>query len=205
MTDKPDLGIEADDLASDPILQFRRWMEDAESEGIHLSNAAALATSSADGSPSVRHVLIRGFDERGFSFFTNLLSRKAVELAANPRAALALLWRELDRQVTARGVVRPCNDAESDAWFARRPREAQIAAWASPQSAHIEDRPELMARFERFEARYPDGVPRPPYFGGYRLEPDEVEFWQSRAFRLHDRLRYLRHEDGDWRTERLAP
>jgi pyridoxamine 5'-phosphate oxidase len=204
MSDKPDLGIDMDDLAQDPIAQFRRWTEDAEAEGIHLSNAAALATVDAEGVPSVRHVLIRRLDARGCEFFTNLESRKARDLAANPRAALAVLWRELDRQVTLGGVVQPCTEAESDAYFASRPREAQIAAWASRQSRRLRDRDELMDAFSSFDRTYPLEVPRPPYWGGYRLAPDRIEFWQARAFRLHDRIAYERDGD-DWRIERLAP
>jgi pyridoxamine 5'-phosphate oxidase len=204
MSDKPDLGVDPEDLAPEPMAQFRRWLEDAEGEGIHLANAVALATVDAQGVPSVRHVLLRGMSERGFEFFTNLESAKARDLAANPRAALALLWRELDRQVTVGGVVEPCSEEESDAYFAARPREAQIAAWASPQSRPIRDRAELMDRFRRSERAHPGDVPRPPYWGGYRLVPDRMEFWQARAFRLHDRIRYLRHEDG-WRLDRLAP
>jgi pyridoxamine 5'-phosphate oxidase len=204
MSDKPDLGIDADDLASDPIDQFRRWLEDAEAEGIHLSNAVALATVDAEGAPSVRHVLLRRLDARGCEFFTNLESGKAGDLAGNPHAALAMLWRELDRQVTVRGVVEMCSGTESDAYFARRPREAQIAAWASPQSRLLRDRAELMDAFERYDRTYPDQVPRPPFWGGYRLVPHRIEFWQARAFRLHDRILYTRTGDG-WRVDRLAP
>jgi pyridoxamine 5'-phosphate oxidase len=204
MTDKPDIGVDPEDLAPDPLAQVRRWLEDADAEGIHLANAAALATVDDMGAPSVRHVLLRGVSERGFEFFTNLESAKARDLAANPRAALALFWRELDRQVTVGGGVERCSDEASDAYFAARPREAKIAAWASPQSRAIGGRAELMERFRRYDGAYPAEVPRPPFWGAYRLAPDRIEFWQARAFRLHDRIRYLRIEDG-WRIERLAP
>ena len=208
MSDKPDLSLEADDLSGDPMVQFRRWFEDAEAEGIHLANAIALATADAGGRPAVRHVLLRGFDERGFVFYTNLESRKARHLAENPWAAFALLWKELDRQVCVTGSVEPTTDAESDAYFASRPRDARIGAWASRQSAVLSSRDELMTRFTELDATYPgDAVPRPTFWGGYRIAPDTVEFWQARAYRLHDRFRYSLDDDqpSGWRVERLSP
>ena len=208
MSGKPDLSLEADDLATDPMVQFRRWFEDAEAEGIHLANAIALATTDADGRPAARHVLLRGFDERGFTFYTNLESRKARHLAGNPHAAFALLWKELDRQVCVTGPVAQTTDDESAAYFATRPRDARIGAWASRQSTVIGSRDELMKRFTEFDGAYPgEDVPRPPFWGGYRIAPDTVEFWQARAFRLHDRFRYTRMagETSGWRLERLSP
>lgn len=204
MSEKPDLGLEPDDLGPDPMSQFRRWFEDAEAEGIHLANAVALATTDAQGRPSARHVLLRAFDEQGFVFYTNYESGKARDLEENPRAAFTLLWRELDRQVCVSGRARRTSETESDAYFAARPREAQLGAWASPQSSVIAERDALMIGFSEADERFPDRVPRPPHWGGYRLLPQTVEFWQARAFRLHDRIRYVR-QDRDWRQERLAP
>jgi pyridoxamine 5'-phosphate oxidase len=204
MSEKPDLGLDLDDLPPEPMTQFRVWFEDAESEGIHLAHAIALATANADGEPMVRHVLLRGFDERGFVVYTNRESRKGRDLAENPRAAFALLWRELDRQVVVTGSAAPTTVAESEAYFRTRPREAQLGAWASRQGWVLESRAELMTRFESLDRTYGDVVPLPPFWGGYRIEPRTVEFWQARAFRLHDRVHYVRDGDG-WRIERLSP
>ena len=208
MSGRPDLSLEADDLLTDPMIQFRRWFEDAEAEGIHLANAIALATADVSGAPAVRHVLLRGFDERGFVFYTNLESRKARHLAENPRAAFALLWKELDRQVSVTGDVERTTEAESDGYFATRPRDARLGAWASRQSAVLASREELITRFEQLDAEYPgEDVPRPPFWGGYRIVPGTIEFWQARAFRLHDRFRYTRDagQPTGWRLERLSP
>ena len=196
------------DLHPDPIGQFLRWFGDAEAAGIALPNAMALATTGADGQPSVRYVLLRDADERGFVFYTNHGSRKGRQLDENPRAAIVFLWKEIDRQVSVTGGVRRVEDDESDAYFATRPREAQIGAWASPQSSVLSDRRELEERVGDVSARFRDApIPRPPHWGGYRLTPDAVEFWQGRPFRLHDRFLYTR--DGDdrtgWRVERLSP
>jgi pyridoxamine 5'-phosphate oxidase len=208
VSSKPDLSLEAEDLVSDPMVQFRRWFEDAEGEGIHLANAIALGTADAQGRPAVRHVLLRGFDDRGFVFYTNLDSRKARQMAENPSAAFALLWKELDRQVCVTGSVERTTEVESDAYFAGRPREARIGAWASRQSMVLSSRDELMSSFIEFDATYPgEVVPRPPFWGGYRIVPETVEFWQARAFRLHDRFRYTAEPDepSGWRIERLSP
>ena len=207
MSGKPDLSLEADDLGGDPMIQFRRWFEDAEAEGIHLANAMALATADAEGLPTARHVLLRGFDDRGFVFFTNYESRKARQLGDNPNAAFALLWKELDRQVCVTGSVERIAAEESDSYFASRPREAQIGAWASRQSTVLESRDDLMTRFVEADATYQGEVPRPRFWGGFRIYPDTVEFWQARAFRLHDRFRYTRdpEEPAGWRVERLSP
>ena len=191
MSEKPDLGLDLDDLPPEPMTQFRVWFEDAENEGIHLASAVALATATPDGEPMVRHVLLRGF-------------RKGRDLAANPRAAFAVLWRELDRQVVVTGSVTPTDDEESTAYFRTRPREARVGAWASRQGSVLDDRVELMARFEEIDRTHDDDVPLPPYWGGYRIVPRTVEFWLARAFRLHDRVHYVRDGDG-WRVERLSP
>jgi pyridoxamine 5'-phosphate oxidase len=204
MSEKPDLGLDLDDLPPEPMTQFRVWFEDAENEGIHLAGAVALATATPDGDPMVRHVLLRGFDERGFVVYTNRESRKGRDLAANPRAAFAVLWRELDRQVVVTGSVTLTGEEESAAYFRTRPREARVGAWASRQGAVLEGRAELMARFEEIDRTYGDDVPLPPYWGGYRITPRTVEFWQARAFRLHDRVHYVR-DAGAWRIERLSP
>jgi pyridoxamine 5'-phosphate oxidase len=198
--------LHADELSRDPIEQFRRWYDDAEAEDIPMANAMALATADADGRPSIRHVLLRGFDDRGFVFYTNHGSRKARQLSVNTAAALVWLWKELDRQVSVSGTVERVAGEESDAYFASRPREAQIGAWASRQSEVIDDRRVLEEAVTSFERRFGGApVPRPPHWGGYRLAPTEVEFWQGRAFRLHDRFRYLREPDGGWRIDRLSP
>jgi pyridoxamine 5'-phosphate oxidase len=198
-------SLRRSDLLDDPTEQFLRWLAEAEAAGIALPNAVALATADADASPSVRHVLLRSADQRGFVFFTNHESRKGRELLANPRAAFVALWRELDRQVSVAGRVERIADAESDAYFATRPRGARIGAWASPQSAVLEDRAELDRRVEEVETRFGDAdVPRPPFWGGYRLTPASLEFWQGRPSRLHDRFRYEREPTG-WRLDRLAP
>lgn len=197
-------GLERAQLASDPFAQFTTWLADAEAAGVPLPNAMALATAGPDGQPTLRHVLLRGVDT-GFVFNTNKESRKGRQLAENPRAAISFVWKKLDRQVNILGSVTDVSDIDSDQYFALRPREARIGAWASPQSQVIAGREVLEARVREFEERYPgDVVPRPPGWGGYRLVPHEFEFWQGRRFRLHDRFRYLRNGDT-WTIERLAP
>ncbi len=196
-----DLG----DLDPDPIVQVRTWLEDAEAAGVVLPNAMALATVDADGAPSVRHVLLRHVTDAGITFFTNRTSRKGRELAANPRAACTLYWRELDRQVCIRGDVRELSTADSDAYFATRPRDAQLGAWASEQSRPLADRATLERRVEEARERHANhDVPRPEHWGGYLITPFEVECWQGRPYRLHDRFRYTRADSG-WRLERLYP
>jgi pyridoxamine 5'-phosphate oxidase len=204
----PDRTLGRDDLHDDPVREFREWLDDAEDAGVTFPNAMALATADADGRPSVRHVLLRGVDALGFVFYTNRESRKGNDLAVNPWASLVFLWRELDRQITVTGPVERVSDQESDDYFASRPREAQIGAWASAQSTVIPDREALDRRFAEADRRFADGdVPRPPHWGGYRVLPESVEFWQGRAFRLHDRFRYTRDgaEPTGWRVERLSP
>ena len=205
---EPDRTLSHTDLAQNPLTQFQRWYEDAEAQGIPLLNAMALATANAQGRPSVRHVLLREFGERGFVFYTNYESRKGGELAENPHAALTILWKELDRQVCATGRVERVSHEESEAYFRTRPREARIGAWASRQSEVLGSREELDARYEELDARQPDDeVPLPPFWGGFVLRPESIEFWQGRPFRLHDRFRYLRDDTSPagWRVDRLFP
>ncbi len=200
-----DVPLRREDLLDDPIEQFRVWLGDAESAGIPLPNAMAVATADAEGRPSVRHVLLRGVDERGFTFFTNYDSRKGRQLAENPHAGLVFLWKLLDRQVNATGTAERVDPAESDAYFATRPREARLGAWASAQSSVLESREELERRVAEADERFARiEVPRPPNWGGFLVRPDTVEFWQGRRSRLHDRFRYAR-EDGRWRVDRLSP
>jgi len=190
----------------DPIRQFVVWFDEASQGGIPESNAMALATATLDGRPSARIVLLRGVDERGFAFFTNYESRKARELEANPHAALVFFWHDLERQVRVEGRVERVAGAESDQYFQSRPKGAQIGAWTSPQSEVVASRDVLEARFGALENQYPAGeVPRPTNWGGYRLVPKSIEFWQGRPNRLHDRLRYTKREQGGWLIERLAP
>jgi len=204
----PDGTLDRDDLLDDPIAQFLVWHDAAERAGLVLAQAVALATADAQGRPSVRHVMLRGVYDGGFVFYTNLASRKARDLAENPNAAIVALWREQSRQVSVMGRVEPAGDDESDQYFADRPRDAQLGAWASVQSSVLADRAELERRFaeqdERFRGR---DVPRPPFWRGFRLTPDVMEFWQGRAFRLHDRFAYTRDDarPSGWRLERLAP
>jgi pyridoxamine 5'-phosphate oxidase len=198
----PPLHREA--LADDPIEQFRQWYEAAVRE-VPLADAMTLATVDAEGAPDARMVLLKGFGPDGFRFFTNLGSAKSQQLGAAPRAALVVYWRELDRQVRIRGRVNELPESDSDDYFASRARDSQIGAWASPQSEPLTDRAALDERARHTEERFAGSdIPRPPFWGGFLVIPDEIEFWQGQAARLHDRFRY-RRAGGGWRLVRLAP
>lgn len=202
--DRPPLHAEG--MAPEPIAQFEEWFDEARRADISRPNAMTLATTAPNGAPSARTVLLKQVDERGFVFFTNYRSRKARELAANPQAALVFWWSALERQVRVEGRVMRTAEEASDAYFHTRPRRSRLSAWASPQSETVEGRKALEERFAAVAAEYEDReAPRPPHWGGYRLTPHTVEFWQGRPGRLHDRLRYHRTDDDDWQIERLAP
>ncbi len=189
----------------DPVVQFRRWLEEAESAGVPEPNAMTLATADAEGDPAARIVLLRGVDDRGFVFFTDYRSQKGRELEANPRAALVFFWHALERQVRVSGSVARVTRAESASYFETRPRGSQLGAWGSEQSAVVTGRDAIDQAVESAGRRFADQpVPCPPHWGGYRVEPREIEFWQGRPSRLHDRLRYSRVA-GAWKVERLSP
>ena len=194
------------DLDPDPHTQFDRWFEDAKAAGVPYPNQMALATTTNDAVPSVRMVLLKGHDARGFVFYTNRTSRKAAELEANPRAAAALYWELQDRQVRVEGTVEPVADGESLAYFRTRPRDSQVGAWASPQSHTVTSRAELEQRVTEVDRRFADeeDVPLPPFWGGYRIVATAIEFWQGQPNRLHDRLLY-ELSGGVWKRRRLAP
>jgi pyridoxamine 5'-phosphate oxidase len=191
-------------VSPDPLKQFRKWLLEAAGRRALLPETMTLATASRSGRPSARTILLRGFDASGFVFYTNYSGRKGKELAENPRAALVFYWPRLSRQLRVEGSVLKVSSRESDTYFSCRPRDHQLSAWASEQSRVVQDRRFLEERVERFSAKYPSRVPRPPYWGGYRLRPDVFEFWKERPGRLHDRLRYGRSK-GRWVIERLAP
>jgi pyridoxamine 5'-phosphate oxidase len=191
-------------LDADPIAQFQAWFERASAE-VPLAEAMTLATVDTEGKPDARMVLLKGFDERGFRFFTNYESAKGLQLGSAPVAGLVIYWRELDRQVRIRGPVERVGATESDEYFASRARESQIGAWASPQSRPIGRREELDGKAGDVEERFAgDDVPRPPHWGGYLVRPESIEFWQGQVARMHDRFRYTR-EGEEWRIERLGP
>jgi pyridoxamine 5'-phosphate oxidase len=198
--------LRREDLRADPFEQFGLWFEQARATGLVEANAMSLATASHAGRPSVRTVLLKSFDASGFVFFTNLGSRKAREIAENPQVALIFPWVALEQQVILGGVAQPTSTAEATAYFTERPLGSKLAAWASEQSGVITARETLEARYEEIKRRFPDGqVPLPPFWGGFRVVPQEFEFWQGRPSRLHDRFVYRRQPDDSWQIERLAP
>ncbi|CAA9386994.1 MAG: Pyridoxamine 5'-phosphate oxidase [uncultured Phycisphaerae bacterium] len=198
--------LEDADAAADAFEQFRRWFADVQDAKLPEPNAMTLATADAGGVPSARVVLLKGFDERGFAFFTNYASRKATELDANPRAALCFYWQPLERQVRVEGAVERVSREESEAYFRTRPPSAQLGAWVSRQSRPIASRAELEQREQALREQFAGReVPLPEFWGGYRLVPQRVEFWQGRPSRLHDRLLYTRAADGSWSRQRLSP
>jgi len=199
-------GLKEQDLDPDPFRQFQKWLQEAVAAGIREPNAMVLATADKSGRPSSRTVLLKGFDERGFIFFTNYLSRKGLELAHNPYAAITFPWVELERQICITGKVSKVSREESSAYFKMRPRGSRLGANVSIQSSVISGREELERRLQQLEAQYPaEEVPLPDNWGGYALMPDQIEFWQGRPNRLHDRLRYTCQPSGTWRIERLSP
>ncbi|WP_251979448.1 pyridoxamine 5'-phosphate oxidase [Salinibacter ruber] len=200
--------LSRDHVTDDPIEQFRAWFDEAEDAELEEPNAMTLATAATDGTPSARIVLLKGLDDRGFHFYTNYESRKGTDLTQNPHAALVFLWKPLERQVRIEGTVERLPAEESTEYFHRRPRGAQMGAWASPQSRVVDSRADLEENLDTVKAEYEDEdeIPRPSHWGGYVVRPTEVEFWQGRPNRLHDRLRYRRSDPaGDWTLERLAP
>ncbi|MEM7042983.1 MAG: pyridoxamine 5'-phosphate oxidase [Pseudomonadota bacterium] len=198
-------GLHEADVAADPIAQFQRWFDDAVEGGVYEPNGMTLATVGEDGQPSARIVLLKSLDERGLAFYTNKDSRKGRQIAANAKAALTFWWGPLERQVRFEGVLGDVEPDEADAYYASRPLGSRIGAWASPQSQVVASRDVLDQAERELSEKYTDGnPPRPPHWGGYRLVPARVEFWQGRSSRLHDRLCY-RLADSEWVVERLAP
>lgn len=202
-----EIGIDFDDMAADPFSQFGEWFKEAANTGMQEPNGMTLSTVDADGRPSGRIVLLKGWDERGFVFYTNFESRKGKAMGVNPIAALNFWWRELERQVRIEGRIEFATDEESDAYYNSRPRGSRLGAWSSPQSEQIPGRETLQSRFDEMDERFPADapLPRPPFWGGYRLVPDRIEFWQGRRSRLHDRMVYELTDSGVWTLGRLAP
>ena len=198
-------SLDENDIDTDPVEQFARWWTDAINSEIFEVNAMTLATSTKDGKPSARIVLLKGYDDRGFVFYTNYESHKGNELAENPYAALVFFWKEIERQVRIEGVVEKISAAESDAYFFSRPEGSRVGAWASPQSTVIENRELLETNARYYTAKFKNSIPRPPHWGGYRVMPLKIEFWQGRSNRLHDRILYTKTTEGSWKAERLAP
>jgi len=198
-------GLREEDVHKDPLLQFQKWFQQAFDAGVLEPNAGVLATATTSGRTSARTCLLKGVDARGFTFFTNYKSRKGRELDENPQATFVFPWLALERQVIVSGTTTKLPREESEAYFKVRPRGSRLGAWASHQSAVIPNREELEERLRQLELMYPEDIPLPPNWGGYLLTPDEIEFWQGRANRLHDRLQYVKHANGEWRIQRLSP
>ena len=198
-------ALNKSDVDRNPIKQFAKWYDEATASGIAETDAMTLATATMDGRPSARIVLLKDFDDRGFVFFTNYESRKAKDLAENPRACLVAYWLPVKRQVRIEGSVEQISEKESEDYFQTRPLGSRIGAWASNQSGIVESRDVLEQRYADLSERYGEDVPRPPHWGGYRIHPEVIEFWQGRDNRLHDRLRYRLQADGTWVIERLGP
>ena len=193
-------------VSPDPVVEFDRWFSQAQEAKALEPNAMTLATATRAGAPSARIVLLKGYDERGFMFFTDYRSQKGTELEQNPQASLVFFWPELERQVRITGTVERTSAQESEAYFRSRPRGSRLGAWVSHQSRVIPSRAQLESGLREVEERFPtDDVPLPPHWGGYRLRPEKVEFWQGREDRLHDRIRYMRKKNGGWQVERLSP
>ncbi len=199
-------GLERKDLFDDPILQFEKWFKQAQKSGMIEPNAMTLATVNESGQPSVRTVLLKFFDAEGFVFYTNYESKKARDIAANPKVSLLFPWLDLQRQVKINGIAEKVPTAQSIKYFLSRPRGSQLGAWTSNQSSVITTRSLLLSKFEEMKSKFQDKeVPLPSFWGGYRVVPKEVEFWQGRKNRLHDRFNYSLQDNGEWRIERLAP
>ena len=200
-------GLHEDDVPADPLAMFRRWMHDAVIAGLYEPNAMVLTTVSASGAPSARMVLLKGIDERGFGFYTNYGSRKGNDLAVRPACALLFPWHPLERQVRIEGTATPMTREENQAYFDTRPRPSRVGAWASPQSEVVSSREVLDSAYDAVAARFgrDEPIPVPPHWGGYRVRPDSLGFWQGRPGRMHDRLRYRRTSSDGWVVERLAP
>ena len=199
-------SLSEEDTAANAFEQFARWWSEARNSHLHEVNAMTLATADKDGNPSARIVLLKGYDERGFIFFTNYKSAKGNELAANPKASLLFFWKELERQIRIDGSVEKVSAAESDVYYKSRPAGSRIGAWASPQSSVIENRKVIEDNFLKFEEQFgTENIPRPEYWGGYLVRPVKIEFWQGRSSRMHDRIQYTLQTNGNWKRERLAP
>jgi len=198
-------SLNEEDVAADPIDQFARWWNEALNSELTEPNAMTLATSTKDGKPSARIVLLKGLEKNGFVFYTNYNSHKGNELAENPYVALVFFWKEIERQVRIEGKVEKVSADESDAYFLSRPEGSRIGAWASPQSTVIKNRQLLETNVERYTKEFKNSIPRPPHWGGYRVMPFKIEFWQGRSNRLHDRIQYTKTAEGSWKVERLAP
>ena len=199
------LSFDEKDADANPTKQFSRWWDEAVESKVEEVNAMTLATSTQNGKPSARIVLLKDFDDRGFIFFTNYESHKGKELNENPFAALVFFWKEIERQIRIEGSIEKVSSEESDNYFFSRPEGSRIGAWASPQSNIIPNRDLLNDNVEKFTSEFKNNIPRPPHWGGYRVIPKLIEFWQGRSNRLHDRLQYTKTTNGSWKVDRLAP